>query len=84
MRLTLSAGQAPDVRAVPALLVGLAANSDTVADRHHDDADVRRRCLDRLKHFRRLATRFNRPARTCLSTVALAAIRLWTQFESRP
>ena len=41
------------------------------------------RCFNRLKHFRRLATRFDKLARNYLSTVALAAIRLWTRFESR-
>ena len=118
MRLAISAGQAADMRAVPELLVGLAADSDVVADRGYDYADVRRnirmagsrdhvpttrqkrdhisvapelyrqrnlieRCFNRLKHFRRLATRFDKLARNYLSTVALAAIRLWTRFESR-
>lgn len=41
------------------------------------------RCFNRLKHFRRIATRFDKLARNYLSTVALAAIRLWTRFESR-
>jgi len=41
------------------------------------------RCFNRLKHFRRLATRFDKLARNYLSTVAIAAIRLWTRFESR-
>ncbi len=118
MRLSLSAGQAADMRQVPELLVGLAADSDVVADRGYDYDAVRRRirdagsrnhvptprqkrnqisvppalyrqrnligrCFNRLKHFRRLATRFDKLARNYLSTVALAAIRLWTRFESR-
>ena len=118
VRLALSAGQAADMRAVPERLVGLAADSDVVADRGYDDAEVRRRikaaggrahvpttrrkrkqisvapalyrqrnlierCFNRLKHFRRLATRFDKLARNHLSTVALAAIRLWTRFASR-
>jgi transposase len=41
------------------------------------------RCFNRLKHWRRLATRFDKLARNFLSTVAIAAIRLWTRFESR-
>jgi transposase len=41
------------------------------------------RCFNRLKHFRRIATRFDKLARNYLSAVALAAIRLWTRFESR-
>ena len=40
------------------------------------------RCSNRLKHWRRLATRFDKLARNYLSTVAIAAIRLWTRFES--
>lgn len=106
------------MRAVPDLLIGLAADSDVVADRGYDYADVRQRihaagsrahvpttrqkraqisvdptfyrqrnlierCFNRLKHFRRLATRFDKLARNYLSTVAIAAIRLWTRFESR-
>jgi transposase len=41
------------------------------------------RCFNRLKHWRRLATRFDKLARNYLSTVAITAIRLWTRFESR-
>jgi transposase len=38
------------------------------------------RSFNRLKHLRRLATRFDKLARSHLSTDALAAIRLWTGF----
>jgi transposase len=40
------------------------------------------RCFNRLKHFRRVATRYDKLAGNFLSTVALAALRLWTRFES--
>ena len=40
------------------------------------------RCFNRLKHFRRIATRYDKLAQNYLSAVALAAIRLWTRFES--
>jgi transposase len=40
------------------------------------------RCFNRLKHFRRVATRYDKLAQNYLSAVALAAIRLWTRFES--
>lgn len=118
VRLALSAGQAADMRAVPALMVGLATYSDVVADHGYDYRAVCRlvhaagsrahvpttrqkreqisvapapyrqrnlieRCFNRLKYFRRLATRFDKLARNYLSTVAVAAIRLWTRFESR-
>lgn len=37
----------------------------------------------KLKHFRRIATRFNRPARNFLAAGALASARLWTRaYES--
>lgn len=41
------------------------------------------RCFNRLKHWRRLATRFDKLARNYLSTVAIAATRMWTRFESK-
>lgn len=37
----------------------------------------------KLKHFRRLATRFDKLARNYLAAVHLAAARLWLRFESR-
>lgn len=40
------------------------------------------RCFNRLKHFRRIATRYDKLAQNYLSAVALAAIRLWMRFES--
>jgi len=37
----------------------------------------------KLKHFRRVATRFDKLARNFLATVALASVRLWTRiYES--
>jgi len=35
------------------------------------------RFFDRLKHFRRVATRYDKLARNCLAAVALASTRLW-------
>jgi transposase len=40
------------------------------------------RCFCKLKHFRRVATRYDKLARNFLATVLLAAARLWTRFES--
>lgn len=45
--------------------------------------DLTERCFNRLKHWRCLATRFDKLARNHLSTVAIAAIRLWTWFEAK-
>jgi transposase len=118
IRLVLSAGQAHDNRAVPALLKDLPADSDVVADRAYDsrlvhdiilDAGARahiptpkgriiqrsvdpliyrqrnliERFFNRLKHFRRIATRFDKLARNFLAAVLLASTRLWTRaYES--
>ena len=40
------------------------------------------RFFNRLKHFRRIATRYDKTARNFLSAVLLASTRLWTRFES--
>ena len=41
------------------------------------------RFFNKLKHFRRVATRFDKLARNFLAAVALASIRLWTRaYES--
>ena len=41
------------------------------------------RFFNKLKHFRRIATRFDKLARNFLAAVALASARLWTRsYES--
>ena len=40
------------------------------------------RPIDRPKHFRRVATRHDKDARSRLAAVTLAAIRLWAKFAS--
>lgn len=40
------------------------------------------RFFNRLKHFRRIATRYDKTARNFLSAVLLASTRLWMRFES--
>jgi len=35
------------------------------------------RCVNRLKQFRRIATRYEKTARACLSMLCVAAARLW-------
>jgi transposase len=40
------------------------------------------RFLDKLKHFRRIATRYDKTARNFLAAVLLASTRLWLRFES--
>jgi transposase len=38
------------------------------------------RCFNKLKHFRRVATRFEKLARNFLAAILLASTRLWTRF----
>jgi transposase len=41
------------------------------------------RFFNKLKHFRRVATRFDKLARNFLAAVALASVRIWTRaYES--
>ena len=40
------------------------------------------RFFNKLKHFRRIATRYDKTARNFLAAVMLAATRLWVRFES--
>ena len=118
VRLSLTAGQASDKAAAPALLEGLPVSSIVIADRGYDwqhlidlvaqrggQAHIptqRERKLQRsvdpalyrqrnlverffckLKHFRRIATRYDKLARNFLAAVAIASIRLWTRnYES--
>ena len=118
VRLSLTAGQAHDRRAVDDLLAALPAGADVVADRAYDSDGVldlitragarahipttRRRRVQRsvdpalyrqrnlierffckLKHFRRIATRFDKLARNFLAAVVLASTRLWLRaYES--
>ncbi len=81
MRLALSAGQAADMihpaggrDHVPT--TRQKRNQISVQPPLYRQRNLIERCFNRLKHFRRLATRFNKLARNYLSTVALAAIRL--------
>ncbi len=41
--------------------------------------DLVERYFNKLKHLRRIATRFEKLAVTCLAAVALASARLWTR-----
>jgi transposase len=118
IRLSLTAGQASDKAAAPALIDSLTRTRHVVADRGYDamalvdrirglgaeahiptqrDRKVQRsvdrhiyrqrnlveRYFNKLKHFRRIATRFEKLAVTYLAAVALASTRLWTRaYES--
>jgi transposase len=60
---------------------------DRKVQRSVDPAVYRQRNLierffNKLKHFRRIATRYDKTARNFLAAVLLAATRLWMRFES--
>ncbi len=68
---------------------GATAHIPTQRNRKHqrivDPAYYRQRNLveryfSKIKHFRRVATRFDKLANNFLAAVALASIRLWTRF----
>lgn len=119
VKLLLTAGQASDKAAAPAMLEGLPTAQAFVGDRGYDwqalvdlvkskggcahiptqrdrkvqrsvDHDLYRQCnlverfFNKLKHFRRIATRFDKSARNFLAAVMLASTRLWMRaYESR-
>ncbi len=90
---TLIADRGYDARAIIDLVEsrGGRAHIPTCSDRKVQrtvDAELYRkrnlveRFFNKLKHFRRIATRYDKTARNFLAAVALAAIRLWARFES--
>ena len=54
----------------------------TVDRRLYRQRNLVERFFNKLKHFRRIATRYEKSAGKFLAAVALAATRLWTKFES--
>jgi len=118
IRLSLTAGQASDKAAAPALVESLKTAAHVVADRGYDalslveqirsrgaeahiptqrnrkaqrsvnraiysQRNLVERYFNKLKHFRRIATRFDKLARNYLAAVAIASVRLWTRaYES--
>jgi transposase len=54
----------------------------TVAPHLYRRRNLVERFFNRLKHFRRVATRYDKHAVTFLAAVMLAATRIWTRFES--
>jgi transposase len=47
---------------------------DRAASKRHNPIE---RCVNRLKQFRRVATRYEKTARAYLSMLCIAATRLW-------
>jgi transposase len=57
----------------------------SVSRRIYRQRNLVERFFCKLKHFRRIATRFDKLARNFLAAVALASARLWTRvYESMP
>lgn len=57
----------------------------SVSRRVYRQRNLVERFFCKLKHFRRIATRFDKLARNFLAAVALASTRLWTRvYESTP
>ena len=55
----------------------------SVAQEVYRQRNIVERFFNKLKHFRRVATRFDKLARNFLAAVALATVRLWTRsYES--
>ena len=51
----------------------------SVSPRIYRQRNLVERYFNKLKHFRRIATRFEKLARNFLAAVALASARLWTR-----
>nr|WP_316195184.1 MULTISPECIES: transposase [unclassified Bradyrhizobium] len=57
----------------------------SVSRRIYGQRNLVERFFCKLKHFRRIATRFDKLARNFLAAIALASARLWTRvYESTP
>lgn len=87
----LTAGQAHDLKAAPELLAGLKCRPSTSQRMVHRSVNRRiyrqrnlvERFFCKLRHFRRVATRFDKLARNFLAAVSLASARLWLRaYES--
>ena len=93
LRLILTGGQVHDIVTAPALLEGIdggAVIADKAYDSNHlrqfpipHDANLYKnrnrieRCFNKLKHFRRFATRFDRRAAHFLAFIHLACAMIW-------
>ena len=88
MRIVLTAGQAGDAPQAHRLLEGQAAAAVIPSnpsrarrlplDRHlYKERHLVECCIGKLKHFRRVATRYEKTARNYLAVVTIAATILW-------
>ena len=92
---TVVADRAYDADAILALITSRGANAQIPTPRYRkqqrsgDKALYRQRNLVKrfccnIKHFRRIATRFDKLARNFLAAACLAATPLWTRYEPTP
>ena len=88
IRLGLTAGQTHDGQIADTLLDHLGPRTIVLADKAYDADRIRERNLierffSKLKHFRRVATRYDKLAANFLAMVQLASMRLWLRaYES--
>lgn len=66
------AGAAPVIPCNPARAAKFPLDKDRYKERHLVEC-----CISKLKHFRRIATRYEKTARNFLAMIAVAAIALW-------
>ena len=91
LRVILTPGQAGDAPQAPALMQGFTAQH-VLADAAYDSTHKRpiphdktiykarnriERCFNKLKHFRRIATRYDRRAAYFLAFIFIACAMLW-------
>ena len=74
LELIRAAGAKPHIPSTSQRLVHRSVNR-----RIYRQRNLVERFFNKLKHFRRIATRFDKLARNFLAAVALASARLWTR-----
>lgn len=52
----------------------------TYSKKRYKQRNLIERCFNKLKHFRRIATRYDRNSLNYLATIKLATTRLWLRF----
>jgi transposase len=83
--LKLTEGQAHDGRSGDDMLEQMQPGQILLADRAYDSEQLRQTLAERfsnkLKHFRGVATRFEKRADNYLAGVKLASARIWLRFN---
>jgi len=77
LHLIRAAGATPHIRSTRHRLI-----HRSVDRRIYRQRNLVERFFNKLKHFRRVATCFDKLARNFLAAFALASVRIWTRYES--